>query len=259
MSNGLYITRQGHGEPVTLIHGWGMNSAIFEPVLPLLSETFEVIRVDLPGHGRSSELQGHNLDQQLDILAEALPPSTLAGWSMGGLLALGLVQRWPEKFSRLVLLSSNPCFVQRTGWSCAVERKVFEEFSSALIADWQVTIKRFIGLQLHGIPQARDLIRQVAGLLVKGGRPDPQALRFGLKLLLEFDARAELATIQQPVMAILGARDQLVPKCLAREFPLINPQIRVECLAQSAHAPFVSHPESIAQLLRGFIKPASFG
>jgi len=178
---------------------------------------------------------------------------------MGGLFASRLARRYPQQFSRLVLVSSNPCFVQKPDWSCAVKREVFDEFAISLIENWQLTIKRFIGLQLHGISHAREMIRQVTRLLVQGGQPHVEALRMGLDLLLQHDARSELAEMEQPVLAILGARDKLVPRCLAQQIPLINSKIRVECLAQSAHAPFVSHAESITNLLREFIKPTPSG
>jgi pimeloyl-[acyl-carrier protein] methyl ester esterase len=257
MKQRINIISTGVGEPVTLIHGWGMNAAIFEPILPLLARHFEVIRVDLPGHGRSDSAKQLDFDQQVEWLADLVPDSTLLGWSMGGLFAIRLASKYPQKFKNLVLVSSNPCFVQKTNWQCAVEREIFDEFALSLIDDWQATIKRFIGLQLHGISNARELIRQVSGLLVKGGRPEIDALSMGLDLLLKHDARAELAGIAQPVLTILGARDKLVPKCLADQIPLINPQIRVECLAQSAHAPFISHAESVVNLLREFIKSPS--
>ncbi len=259
MTDQLGISRQGQGAPLTLIHGWGMNKAIFEPIMPWLQTDFMVTRIDLPGHGESIGVKSDDFEDQLCLLEKTLPASTLAGWSMGGLLAQQLALRWPEKFNKLVLFSCNPCFVQKPGWTCGVERSVFEEFARSLNKDWRATIQRFIGLQLHGLPQARDLIRQVTALLLRGGQPTRLALDFGLELLLEYDARADLGALNIPVMAILGARDKLVPPCLEQEIPLINPRIRVECLAQSAHAPFVSHAESVAELLRGFIKPPSTG
>ncbi len=258
MNPPINIIRQGVGEPLVLIHGWAMNANIFEPIVPLLSTHFEVIRVDLPGHGRSGWQDGLGLNQQVECLAEILPASSLLGWSMGGLLASRLVKSYPHQFKKLILLSSNSCFVQKSGWVCAVERAVFDEFSRSLLKDWRATIRRFIGLQLTGVANARELIRQVADLLEQGGEPDPAAMSAGLDLLLTHDARTELEALELPILAILGARDKLVPKCMAREFPLINPRIRVELLAQSAHAPFVSHAEIVADLIREFIiSPAS--
>ncbi len=259
MNNQIKTYQQGEGPPLTLIHGWGMNSAVFEPLVQKLSGEFSITRVDLPGHGQSAWPGELDLDDQVDMLAEVLPDSALLGWSLGGLYALRLTKRYPEKFNKLVLVSCNPCFVQRENWQTAVDATVFAEFSASLIDNWRLTIRRFLGLQMHGVDQSRSLIRQISELLLNGGEPDPEAMQFGLDLLLNLDARNELKQVDVPVMEILGQRDTLVPAGLADQLPLINPSIRVECVARSAHAPFLSHSDLFADLIREFIKPSTTG
>ena len=254
MNQDIRLYQEGSGIPLTLLHGWGMNSAIFDPLVDSLAGDFKIIRVDLPGHGQSIWQDGMSFNNQLEVLADILPESNLLGWSMGGLFAINLANRFPQRFSSLTLACCNPCFVQQPDWNCAVEQVVFDEFSQSLIDDWQTTIRRFVGLQLHGVINARELIRQITALLVRGGSPHPDALRMGLQILLSHDARKELAELRQPVLSILGRRDMLVPSSQAQHLQLLNPKIRVECLAQSGHAPFVSHTESVSELLREFIK-----
>ena len=41
-----------------LIHGTGASTASWDPVVPRLADAYRVIRVDLPGHGRSSSPAG---------------------------------------------------------------------------------------------------------------------------------------------------------------------------------------------------------
>ncbi|MBT3205913.1 MAG: pimeloyl-ACP methyl ester esterase BioH [Gammaproteobacteria bacterium] len=257
MNKDIKTYQQGEGHPLTLIHGWGMNSAVFEPLAQKIANDFRITRVDLPGHGRSGWSGQASFDEQVDALAAVVPDSTLVGWSLGGLYALRLVNRYPEKFNKLILVSCNPCFVQRPDWQTAVDASVFAEFSASLIENWRLTIRRFLGLQMYGVDQARTLIRQISELLIKGGVPDPEAMQFGLDLLLQLDARNELQEIKVPVMEILGQRDTLVPAELADQLPLINPEIRVECLARSAHAPFLSNSDLFAGLIREFVKPSS--
>ena len=169
------------------------------------------------------------------------------------------MNRYPERFKRLVLVASNPCFVQRDNWSAGVAAEVFSGFADGFIENWQATIRRFLGLQMFGAAQARTHIRHISGLLVNGGEPHPDALRFGLESLLVLDVREELSQIKVPVMMVLGGRDKLVPVSLAAELTQINPQIRVECLAHSAHAPFLSHLDDVAGLIREFVRPSSPG
>ncbi|MBC8509741.1 MAG: pimeloyl-ACP methyl ester esterase BioH [Chloroflexi bacterium] len=259
MKHKIQYYQEGEGPPLTLIHGWGMNAAVFEPLSRLLSAEFRVTRVDLPGYGQSGWQGDADFEAQVDALADVLPDSTLLGWSLGGLYALRLAAKYPQRFNSLILLSCNPCFVQRDDWMTAVESSVFNEFSAALIDDWQATIRRFLGLQMRGSAQARSLIRQISELLIKGGAPDPVAMRFGLQLLLQHDARRELEALAQPVMAVLGQRDTLIPVELAQQLHRLSPMIRVECVAHSAHAPFLSHSEFVAGLISEFIEPTKTG
>lgn len=252
----LNLTQHGQGRALSWLHGWGMNSAIFAPVIASMSAGYSHHLIDLPGYGRSFTTAA-SFSEEVELIDHSLPPSVLVAWSMGGLYALELLRRYPEKYSALVLVASNPCFVQREDWSAAMPAQTFRDFADDLIRDWRRTMRRFIGLQLHGVEGARDLIRQVGELVATGGEPRPGVLERGLERLIECDARTAIAEIQAPVMAILGRRDKLVPSGLAQELGALNPTIRVECLARSAHAPFLSHPEEFIRLIDEFTKSAA--
>ncbi len=256
MNADIKIYREGCGQALTLIHGWGMNAAVFEPLLASLVDDFCVTRIDLPGYGQSSWL-GENFDQQVEQIAQALDDSIVLGWSLGGLYALRLAHRYPERFHRLILMNSNPCFVQRENWHCAVDAEVFRQFGESLGAGWQATVRRFLGLQMQGIEQARQRVRELTALLEKGGEPDPQALDFGLQCLLEQDLRSHLGELSQPVLCLLGERDTLVPACVGEQIHRISEAIGVECVARSAHAPFLSHRDTVVRLIREFAQPAT--
>ena len=258
MTRGIKIHRQGSGPPVSFLHGWGMNAAVFEPLLDPMAQRYRVSRVDLPGYGASANIDG-DFDAQVEALAEAMDGGTLVGWSMGGLYAIALAHRYPQKFTRLMLVGSNPCFVQREDWPSAMPSVVFNDFAGDLIADWQAAMRRFIGLQMHGADNARTLVREITALLLEGGEPRPGALESGLDLLLNADLRPLLETMEVPVLALLGRRDKLVPVQVAEHLPRVNPAIRVECLHQSAHAPFLSHQDVFLELFDEFVESSPAG
>lgn len=259
MNQPIKIYRQGAGKPISLLHGWGMNANVFKPLSQSLAADFEVSRVDLPGYGSSDWLPQMDFDAQVDAFAELLPPSTLLGWSMGGLYAMQLVHRYPHKFRQLILVSCNPCFVQREDWSCAMDPAIFTGFSDSLMNDWRAMIRRFLALQMQGAERTQSLIRQVSELLSQGGEPQPEALRFGLQLLLKQDAREVLKKLPASILVVLGGKDKLVPANLAKQLDKINPQIRVECLAHSAHAPFLSESKAFTDLIDEFVKSPATG
>jgi pimeloyl-[acyl-carrier protein] methyl ester esterase len=250
------------GRPtLILLHGWGLNARVFDPLLDAVGGEFALYPVDLPGHGKS-RWRGEAFDRQVERLAAGLPAGHLLGWSMGGLYAIELAHRFPGHFGRVLLVASNPCFVQRADWSCAVAPRLFDEFAEGLVHDWQGGIRRFIGLQLQGDRGQRALIRQVTRALEAGGAPQAEALYAGLELLKTRDARqrlAELAHSGNPPKLLLGGLDRLVPPCLAEELPAIAPSIDVECWPRSAHAPFLSATDAFAAWIRRSVESAPTG
>ena len=52
----LAYTRSGAGTPLVLLHALGLSRRIWDPVIPALSEQFDVLAVDLPGFGDSAPL-----------------------------------------------------------------------------------------------------------------------------------------------------------------------------------------------------------
>ena len=245
----LSMTREGEGDNIILLHGWGMNAVVFTPLCSMLSRDKTVINVDLPGYGESSWQDALTFEAQAASIGEKLPEGTLLGWSMGGLYATEIVRQFPQKFSKLILICSNPCFVQRRGWQCAVEASVFDEFGAELEKGWQSTIKRFLSIQAMGNANSRELIRVLMQQLSNSKEPHPQALQFGLELLKNRDHRQLLSELDLPIKMIFGERDSLVPKGLIKEMVHVSPEIQVESLASAAHAPFLSHTLELLAML----------
>jgi pimeloyl-ACP methyl ester carboxylesterase len=90
--------RSGAGEPLVLIHPLGGTRIVWEPVIPLLAATHDVIAPDLPGFGQSSALPDHQpptaarlaraVADFLDTLG--IESAHVAGNSLGGWVALEL-------------------------------------------------------------------------------------------------------------------------------------------------------------------------
>ena len=97
-AGGLAYSRAGAGEPLLLLHGLASSRGAFNDLVPLLSQHFDVISVDLPGHGDSPRLgsgdvmtpasQARAVARLLDELA--IDRAHLVGNSMGGWVALEL-------------------------------------------------------------------------------------------------------------------------------------------------------------------------
>jgi pimeloyl-ACP methyl ester carboxylesterase len=98
------------GTPVILVHGAGMQSAAWLPIMyRLAARGRHVVAVDLPGHGRSTGLARdvNALRDGLGLAAATLclPPSILVGHSLGARVVLAAQAAWPDKVAALSLVT----------------------------------------------------------------------------------------------------------------------------------------------------------
>ncbi|MCB4457049.1 alpha/beta fold hydrolase [Leisingera sp. McT4-56] len=139
--------RAGRGDPVVLIHGVGMQSAAWGPQIEALSLAHQVIALDMPGHGGSALLpEGAELPDYVAWLhavlqALDLGPVSLAGHSMGALIAGGYAVCHPESVARVALL--NGVFRRSAGARQAVEARAAEIRAGSF--DLETPLARWFG------------------------------------------------------------------------------------------------------------------
>lgn len=243
MTRTIWSETTGQGESLVLIHGWGMNASVWDDVMNVLAKNFRVTRVDLPGHGKNRDWPLEDLHAAAEVLKAVVPDgSIILGWSLGGLLAIELASSFPGKAKKLLLVSTSPCFVRRKDWLEALEMEVFTAFEQGLREDYSATLRRFLGLQLKGMADVRELIRDLQGKLSMAP-PEPEALEQGLRLLSESDLRSRLAGLDIPVAVLLGARDTLVPSAVAGPLSSECGVGSVEVIPGVGHVPFLTHQE----------------
>lgn len=237
---------------LVLLHGWGMHSGVWDPLLPALREHFSIHVIDLPGMGRSPVA---NVDYDLDYLvAQVLDvaPERAAwlGWSLGGQVATALAARYPERVTHLITLASSPRFTATEGWQCALNPTALAQFTAWLEEDWEGTLIRFLALQCKDSATQRDDIRVFKDRVFIHGFPAQRALQGGLRILAHADVREELQGVTCPTLHILGANDPLIPASLGDKLTELQPTAQVACLPGRSHALFVSEPDPIARLIK---------
>lgn len=232
------------------LHGWGLNTAVWEPLAALLPGGMQVLAPDLPGHGaRAAEARFGGLEEAADRMAGLLDgPATVVGWSLGGLLALALAGRHPGKVARVVLVAATPRFVQAADWPRAMRPEVLDAFARDLALDYRATLTRFLALQVHGVPERAQTLRALKARCLLAP-PHPKALAEGLDILRDTDLRPVLSALEMPVHAVLGSLDTLVPAGVAEDLRRLRPGMRVAVLAGAGHAPLLSHPAQLAEFL----------
>jgi len=256
-NSNVFVEIIGEGEPVVVLHGWGMHGGVFRNALNSLGKQIHL--VDLPGHGHSKSFQDFSdinlhaeflADELTEILREGV---TLIGWSMGGLLAQLMATRFPEQIKKLVLITGTPAFINQADWQLGIDGRLLENFGSDLVNDFKKTLERFLAIQFLGTDDQKAVLRQTKNMVFSKPTPDVTMLQQGLELLKNTDLRQHLPEIQCPTLIINGERDSLITTAAARYLSETVPNGKAIIIKGSGHAPFLSHPESFHKYLTWFL------
>ncbi len=246
----IFTHVEGQGRPVVVLHGWGMNQQVWQPVRARLNARARVSWIDLPGHGHSHAMPLGDLAQVVAQVAPHIPAGAIViGWSLGGLVAQALAQQLGSRISALLLVASTPRFVLGADWAHALPDETLTYFADNLQKDYDAAVKRFFALQFMGVrsdPKALNALRAQ----VLAYPASLQALDEGLHILRSADFTGQMVT--QPTLWVLGRLDKLIPVSLAEGLTALG-QTRVEIIQQAAHVPFVTHPDEFMQLVEAFL------
>lgn len=107
--NGLYYEAAGAGEAILFIHGFGLDTRMWDDQFEVFAQRYRVIRLDLRGFGKTPPPTGEyaNTDD-LKAVLESLGEERahIIGLSMGGGVALDLAITYPQIVRSLVLVDS---------------------------------------------------------------------------------------------------------------------------------------------------------
>ncbi len=109
----LFVTCQGDGAPIIMLHGNRQDSSSFHFQTEFLSKTFKIISLDSRGHGQSTHgslpLTLDLMAQDVITVADALKLSTFSmiGFSDGANIALKVLGKPTHQIDKVVLISPN--------------------------------------------------------------------------------------------------------------------------------------------------------
>lgn len=248
----IHIEVYGQGQPLVLVHGWAMHSGVWRQFArQLAADGYQLICVDLPGHGRSGSVLPYTLENIAAALLDAMPVAefSLLGWSLGATVALEMCKQQPQRIRQLFILSGNPCFVQRADWP-GVQGAVLEAFMAQLQNNPAQTLSRFLALQVNLSPQTKPVLAQLKAAMQECVMPEVVVLQAGLQILADSDLRPQLAGLSCPVQLVVGDRDGLVPLASAEAIAALQPAAGVQVIAGGGHVLFLTHPQALRELLR---------
>jgi pyruvate dehydrogenase E2 component (dihydrolipoyllysine-residue acetyltransferase) len=253
----------GEREPVVLVHGLGGQWQNWLENIPRLAQERRVLALDLPGFGLTPEpadgkisISGYGrcVDSFCDKLG--LAQVALVGNSMGGYVAAETAIQFPERVSRLTLVSA-------AGISSADTLQApiltFGRIATAIATN---TAARHRGLA------ARPITRHMSLALVarhprllkadlayegfykgagKGGFDD------ALRACLDYDFRDRLPEVKVPTLIVWGEKDSIIPVRDADEFERLIEDSRKVVMKDTGHIPMAERPNVFNDLLLDFL------
>ena len=108
----VYYRRQGEGEPLLLLHGWGTDGSVFSALVEHFSKRFDVIAPDFPPFGLSGELdRDYTVDDYKDLILSLLDglgirKAHIICHSFGGRVIAKLAACHPERVGKIIFCAS---------------------------------------------------------------------------------------------------------------------------------------------------------
>ncbi|ABA88908.1 O-methylpimelyl-(acyl carrier protein) methylesterase [Syntrophotalea carbinolica DSM 2380] len=249
---------QGQGPVVVMLHGWGMSSSVFLPLMQNLSDSFRILAPDLPGHGHSEPGSGYDLPQLAADMEEwlgiiGITDSYLLGWSLGGMVALELLEHLGGRLKKLILISTSPCFVQRDTWKSGQPATQLKVLGRQFSRDSQAALHDFFARQFAGEDlDDHEILNLRHALLDSSPPPTKAAALGGLDTLGRSDLRRRCWP-RVPALVIHGACDAIIPVDAGRYLSRHLPDARWVELEHVGHAPFVTRTGQCAALFKDFL------
>jgi len=241
----------GQGPSIVLIHGWAMHTGIWREFAQQLGQYFQVTCLDLPGHGLSETVEPYDLKGISRALIKAMPetPVCVLGWSLGASVAIELAVQYPQRIKALVLLAGNPRFIEEDGWA-GVKQKMLGEFANNLQLNCQLTLIRFLALQVNSLSNGKELLKQLKQAIQECEAPTEQVLQSGLDILQNADLRPALRDLTCSVTVIQGDKDSLIPLQVSQNIKDLKPESNINIIKGAGHVPFLSHQSQVIDIIK---------
>ena len=248
---------EGNGEPLIFLHGWGVDSRIWRQQTKFFSQFFQVLTIDLPGHGQSTwqKVPLAQMASDLKYILESLRLKhlTIVGSSLGGLFALKLYELFPQNIKRIIFVGSMPKFAKSQDYPYGLDLDQLRKLNRQL----QTNYPSIINIFFHSLFTREERESRRFKWLQKFRRNDEapikEALAEYLDILEEEDLTEVLRSIQLPLQFINGKEDYICNRQTVAFLKTLTPRSRFDDFDQCGHFPFLSKPYEFNKILLEFL------
>jgi pimeloyl-ACP methyl ester carboxylesterase len=231
-----------------LLHGLLNDERVWEPVTSRLRRRADIL---VPNLRRQDSIAQMSRDAWAEAAAvPADTPLVLAGFSMGGYVALQMLADTPRRVAALALVDT----------SCRPEPPenipVREATMAALQRDIEAETLAILRRGVHA-EHLSDVPLMTLGLRIMCDVGAAAAIRQLRAIIGRADHRAMLAQLDIPTLVLCGRTDQVTPLALSQEAAALIPGARLVVLDHAGHWTPLEQPDAVAVALRALLERVS--
>jgi pimeloyl-ACP methyl ester carboxylesterase len=241
---GIAYEELGSGAPIVFIHGACENSAFWNHQR-ILADSFRILSLDLPGHGRSAPLPGEfEIRTYSHMVADFISKTcdgekaVLVGHSMGGAIVLLNAIEHASKLKGIVLV----CTGAKLG--------VLPSIREGLRARFEETVKSVVGPRQFASKTNLETIQFVTNEILKCSSSVAAA---DYDACNGFDVRQKLQSISIPVLIIAGEEDKMTPVTWSSYLKENIPNSKLVVMRDASHLPMLERPSDFNRHLTEFV------
>jgi len=262
----LYYVEEGEGFPLLLIHAWPTDHAIWMFQLPVFSDHFRTIAVDLRGFGRSDKSEGsmtiEQFSRDLAGLMDKLgiEKAHIAGISLGGAVAKQFALDYPErKQSSLQIgsvMATQGFMIEVDGRMRDINELYLEELRYGYLnfwrKVWKTNLNFFFNKEYAKTPQGSYLVRYLFENRYARFNADPAAITSAVTSNLRWNVKHRISESTAPTAIIIGDGDPTLPYC--EEHHRLCPQAEYSVIKNSGHFCLIDQAQKFNEKALSFLK-----
>ncbi len=239
---------------LVFIHGIGGSSRVWPEQVKFFEDRYTVLCWNIPGYG------GRRLPEEFsfvsiaatladDLDAFGIEQCAVVGHSFGGMIAQQMVRDHPHRLTHLVLSGTSPAFGRPDG---DFQKQFVAERLGPLDAGRTMTdmapgiVKSLVapGADAQGMRVAEESMAAVTS----------ETYRASMKLLVTFDLRADLGTIDVPTLVLAAEHDASAPAPMMKRMAERIPAAVYAEIADAGHLANLERPTNFNQTLDNFLE-----
>jgi pimeloyl-ACP methyl ester carboxylesterase len=241
----------GKGPIIVLIHGVGADLQSWEEIVQQLSNEYQLVRLDLRGHGRSDRISSCSMEdfvQDIELLfrAAGIKQAHLVGFSLGGLIAQHFALAYPERLKSIVLLSTVADRTPEERVRILGRADIIK--TDGISAVTKQAEERWFSPSFRAAHPER-IARRLSELCDN----DPISYEAAYRVFATADEGLRYCDISVPTLIATGEHDPNSNSRMARALHAGISGSRLRILPNLRHSVLVEAPQLIASLIRDFV------